>query len=178
MDRERAERDDLDLREAKPEEFAALGQLMVKVYSSLEGFPSPDEQPRYYELLANIGTLTKKPSTKLLVAVTGDKVMGGLVYFADMAQYGSGGTATQERAASGFRFLAVDPDTRGMGIGKALVKKCIALAKSAGNKQVIIHTTNAMKVAWGMYERLGFKRSLDLDFMQEQLQVYGFRLML
>jgi hypothetical protein len=41
---------------------------------------------------------------------------------------------------------------------------------------VIIHTTSAMKVAWGMYARLGFKRSPDLDFMQEALQVFGFRL--
>lgn len=33
-----------------------------------------------------------------------------------------------------------------------------------------------MMTAWKMYERIGFQRALDLDFMQEELPVYGFRL--
>ncbi len=43
---------------------------------------------------------------------------------------------------------------------------------------MIIHTTMAMQTAWKMYETIGFKRSEDLDFMQEELPVYGFRLLL
>ena len=34
----------------------------------------------------------------------------------------------------------------------------------------------AMKTAWKMYEKIGFKRSEELDFMQGNLQVFGFRL--
>jgi hypothetical protein len=36
----------------------------------------------------------------------------------------------------------------------------------------------AMQIAWKMYENLGFKRSEDLDFMQGELPVFGFRLAL
>lgn len=43
---------------------------------------------------------------------------------------------------------------------------------------MIIHSTMAMQTAWKMYEKLGFKRSVDLDFMQGDLPVYGFRLVL
>jgi hypothetical protein len=43
---------------------------------------------------------------------------------------------------------------------------------------LIIHSTMAMQTAWKMYERLGFKRSEDLDFMQGELPVFGFRLLL
>jgi hypothetical protein len=43
---------------------------------------------------------------------------------------------------------------------------------------MIIHTTMAMQTAWRMYESMGFKRSEDLDFMQGDLPVYGFRLTL
>ena len=50
--------------------------------------------------------------------------------------------------------------------------------KTCKRIQVIIHTTKAMKVVWRMYEHLGFKRSPDLDFMQEELQAFGFRLIL
>jgi hypothetical protein len=35
-----------------------------------------------------------------------------------------------------------------------------------------------MKIAWSMYETLGFERSEDLDFKQAELQVFGFRFIL
>lgn len=95
-----------------------------------------------------------------------------------MKFYGSGGTATKENNASGFRLLAVDSSTRGQGIGKLLTKKCIQKAMDNRHYQVVIHTTKAMQVAWKMYETLGFKRSKDLDFMQGDLAVFGFRLFL
>mmetsp|Transcript_14992 Transcript_14992/g.20970 ORF Transcript_14992/g.20970 Transcript_14992/m.20970 type:complete len:174 (+) Transcript_14992:1-522(+) len=164
------------IREANTDEHEALGRLMVDVYSQLEGFPTKDEQPKYYQMLLNVGSFSQKPYTKIIVSLLDDKIVGGVVYFSDMSQYGSGGTATQEKNASGFRLLAVDPSTRGLGIGKALVNYCIQLAREANHKQVIIHSTHAMKVAWGMYEALGFKRAVELDFMQEKLQVFGFRL--
>lgn len=167
------------VRNAKPGEFEEIGKLMVQVYSQLEGFPKESEQPSYYKMLANIGELTSKPETELLVAVSDDgKIAGGVVYFSDMKYYGSGGTATQEQNASGFRLLAVDPSIRGQGIGKLLTTECIRKAKDKKLSQVVIHTTMAMQTAWKMYENLGFKRSEDLDFMQEKLPVFGFRLSL
>jgi GNAT superfamily N-acetyltransferase len=172
----RPARADFGIREALPDEHQALGQLMVQVYSRLEGFPKPHEQPNYYRMLSGIGELALKPHAKLLVAVAGSRLLGGVVYFSDMAQYGSGGTATQEKHASGFRLLAVDPEARGLGVGRDLVKRCIALALEHKHAQVVIHTTSAMATAWKMYEKMGFKRSLDLDFMQGDLQVFGFRL--
>ncbi|HAN18183.1 MAG: GNAT family N-acetyltransferase [Bacteroidetes bacterium GWC2_33_15] len=167
------------VRNAKPYEFDEIGKLMVKVYSQLDGFPKESEQPEYYKMLANIGELTKKPETELLVAVTDkEKIGGGVVYFSDMQYYGSGGAATQEKNASGFRLLAVDTAIRGQGIGKLLVNECIQKAIRLKQSQVVIHSTKAMKIAWKMYEELGFKRSEDLDFMQGKLPVFGFRLLL
>ena len=167
------------IRNAHPEEFKAIGQLMVQVYSALEGFPSPEEQPDYYTLLANIGDITRQPATELFVAVSSEgHVAGAVVYFSDMKYYGSGGTATQETNASGFRLLAVDPNVRGQGIGKRLSLFCIDKTKEDGNPQLIIHSTKAMQIAWAMYEKLGFERSEDLDFLQDKLPVFGFRLML
>ena len=93
-----------------------------------------------------------------------------------MKYYGSGGTATKEQNAAGFRLLAVDHLHRGQGVGKLLTSECIRLAKDKKLTQVIIHTTMAMQRAWMMYENLGFKRSEDLDFMQGELPVFGFRL--
>lgn len=167
------------VRNAKPSEFEEIGKLMVQVYSQLDGFPKESEQPNYYKTLANIGTFTTNPGTELLVAVAADgKIAGGVVYFNDMKHYGSGGTATQEKDAAGFRLLAISPAARGMGLGKLLTNECISKAKDQKLSQLIIHTTKAMQTAWKMYEGLGFKRSEDLDFMQGELPVFGFRLLL
>ena len=166
------------IRNARAEEYPEIGKLMVQVFSQLEGFPKETEQPDYYKLLANVGELTKKPGTEILVAFSAEgKIAGAVVYFSDMQYYGSGGTAIQEKNAAGFRLLAVDPDNRGQGIGKLLTIECINKTKEKKIPQLIIHTTKAMQTAWNMYEKLGFKRSMDLDFMQGTLPVFGFRLM-
>jgi len=170
---------DFIVRNALPEEFADIGQLMVGVYSGLEGFPSPDEQPAYYDMLSSIGSWTDKPDTELLIAVSADGKLGGaIVYFSDMSQYGSGGSATMEKNASGFRLLAVDPALRRRGIGRLLSQACIEKARALNQANVVIHTTKAMQPAWRMYESLGFERATDLDFMQQDLLVFGFRLAL
>ncbi len=150
---------------------------MVAVYSRLEGFPTPTEQPAYYEMLANIGKFNEQADTKVLVAVSANgAILGGLVYFSDMARYGAGGTAGLEKNASGFRLLGVDPGSRGMGVGKTLSQACIDLARDHGHCRVILHTTRSMQIAWKLYEGLGFERSPDLDFDQQGLPVFRFRL--
>ncbi|MGA1978244.1 MAG: GNAT family N-acetyltransferase [Bacteroidales bacterium] len=165
------------VRNAKPGEYEEIGKLLVSVYSQMEGFPKESEQPDYYKMLSNVGEMIKNPETDLLTAVSSKgNIAGCVVYFGEMEYYGSGGTATAEKNASGFRLLAVDPIARGQGIGKLLTNECIRKAKNKKNQQVIIHTTKAMQTAWKMYENLGFKRSEDLDFMQGDLPVFGFRL--
>ena len=167
----------LEIRDINANEFDELGAIMVNVYGSLDGFPTPHEQPDYYDMLRRIGSFTEKPKTRVLVALSEEaKVLGGVVYFSDMSEYGSGGSATRETNASGIRLLAVKTEVRGAGVGKALTQACIDLARQSDNDQIILHTTDAMRVAWGMYQRLGFARSQDLDFEQGALPVFGFRL--
>ena len=101
------------VRNASPSEFKEIGNLLVEVYSQLEGFPKPSEQPEYYEKLANIGDFISKPGAELIVALSpDDKILGAVVFFSDMEFYGSGGTATKEKNASGFRLLGVSPLAR------------------------------------------------------------------
>lgn len=169
----------LEIREIRRDEYERLGRLMVEVYSNLKGFPSRNEQPDYYEMLFNIGRLNEQKDMRVLVSVAADgEIAGGVVYVGDMARYGSGGAAPSERNASGIRLLGVDPRSRGSGVGRALTNECIQLARCKGHEQVILHTTRAMRTAWDLYRGLGFTRSPDLDFVQDELPVFGFRLWL
>lgn len=167
------------IRNARQNEFDAVGQLMVGVYSQLDGFPKPSEQPAYYQMLATIGNLTNRPATELLVAVDFDNtILGCVVYFSDMQFYGPGGIASSQPNAAGFRLLAVAPHFRNKGIGRALTQACIEKSRQKNLEQVIIHSSKSMQTAWNLYERLGFERSEDLDFQQGKLPVFGFRLLL
>jgi GNAT superfamily N-acetyltransferase len=168
----------LIIRDARPSEYGSLGRLIVSSYSALEGFPGPAEQPQYYEKLAHIGDFASLPGVRLLVAIRLDGLIGGVVYVGDMAEYGSDGVATQVRSAAGMRLLAVDPKHRGMGAGNALARACIDAARAQGRSEMILHTTVAMQVAWRMYERLGFRRATEFDFLLGRLPILGFRLRL
>ncbi len=164
------------IREANTDEFSELGELMVHVYSQLEGFPNPDEIPDYYHNLRNVGDFTKNPKTKLIVAVSEEgKIDGGLVYFGDMKYYGAGDASTTNQKAAAFRLLAVNPKIRGKGLGKRLIEACFQQAREEGYDQLLIHSTKYMMVAWKMYERIGFIRFPEIDFVKSDVKVFGFQ---
>lgn len=167
----------VNIREAQPSEYKSLSGLMMQVFSTLEGFPGREEHPTYYALLDDVGQLTKKPSIELLVATSPeDELLGGVVFVGDMQDYSSKGVTLPLNNASGIRLLVVSPNARGKGVGKALTEACLQRARALGRRQMILHTTNTMKVAWGMYERMGFERYPKIDFQQQSLDVYGFYL--
>lgn len=49
-------------------------------------------------------------------------------------------------------------ETRGQGVGKALLDACVAFARSAGAKHVVLDTMRSMTQAIAFYERAGFVR--------------------
>lgn len=165
------------IREALPEEFTALGRLLVDAYERLPGMPTPDEQPAYYERLRDVAKRAANPAIHVYAAVTeAGELLGSVDFIDDMAQYGSGGSAGSVPDAAGIRLLAVKPECRGQGIGKALTRFCIERARALGKARVVLHTTRAMQEAWAMYEGLGFERFPEIDFRQGKLEVFGFSL--
>lgn len=169
----------LQIRDCSTQEAEPLGRLLVDVYSRLDGFPSPEEQPEYYARLARVADWARRPAVRVLVAVDpGAGLLGGVVYFGDMAEYASGGPADGLPGAAGMRLLGVAPEARGRGVGKALTLACLDLARQSGQSEMVLHTTGAMQTAWAMYEALGFVRASALDFQQGRLPVFGFRLAL
>lgn len=163
------------IRDAYPTEYDKIGQLLVNVYSNLEGFPTPTNQPKYYKKLLNIGDLTNSATT-LIVAQEDETIVGAALYITDMHYYGSRGAANALKNSAGFRFLAVALEAQGKGIGKLLCKECIHRTRQLGYGQLIIHSTEAMKTAWQLYLKLGFERTPALDFSWDGYGVYGFKL--
>ena len=75
------------------------------------------------------------------------------------------------------RLLAVAPAARGRGIGAALMQECIWRTREAGQPVLSLHTTDFMRVAKAMYERMGFVRAPEIDFTPAPgVVIQGFRL--
>jgi len=55
------------------------------------------------------------------------------------------------------RFVSVDPEFGGRGIGRKLTTMCIDMAKQNGEQTIALHTSEMMDKARHIYESLGFK---------------------
>jgi ribosomal protein S18 acetylase RimI-like enzyme len=169
----------LKIRPARPDDYEALGRMLIAAYSALPGMPTRSEQPEYYDRLANVGGRAALPGLTVFVAESED---GGLAasidFIADMSQYGVDGPVSQLRDAAAVRLLAVDLAFRGRNIGRMLTRHCIEHARGLGKTRLVLHTTKLMPAAWGIYERLGFVRFPEIDFVQSGIDVRGFQLAL
>jgi ribosomal protein S18 acetylase RimI-like enzyme len=142
------------VRAAAPREFAAVGELTVAAYRTLQ----IDHLWGGYDD-AILDTATRAKETEVLVAVDGGEVVGSVTYVTDHTSSWSEWT---EPGEAQFRLLAVAPVARGRGAGEALVRACMERAAAAG-QTLLIHTTPWMASARRMYEGMGFVRRPDRD---------------
>jgi ribosomal protein S18 acetylase RimI-like enzyme len=68
---------------------------------------------------------------------------------------------------------------RGRGIGQALMDECLRRARAGGATSIGLHTSDSLRAAVRMYERMGFERNPDEDFQPpgaELVKAYRLRL--
>lgn len=146
----------LDLvRPARPEEYDAIADLTVRVYSSLDG----GLHPEYAAILRR--TAERAETAEVVVAVQGTgPLLGSLTYVPSPGPQGSIATGNEAE----FRTLVVEPGTQGRGIGRGLVQWSVNRARADGRDRLVLSTMPWMHVAHGLYERMGFTRTPERDW--------------
>lgn len=100
--------------------------------------------------LTDLTALVKSVSSTLLIARADDLTIVGAL------------SLTVYRTPTGIRSIiedfVVDERARGQGIGKALLRRALEVAKQLGAKQVTLTSNPMRESANQLYSRLGFKR--------------------
>jgi ribosomal protein S18 acetylase RimI-like enzyme len=65
------------------------------------------------------------------------------------------------------RYVGVDPEHGGKGIGRELTQRCIDFARESGEKIIALHTSEFQNAARHIYESLGFRCQGELE------KIYG-----
>jgi GNAT superfamily N-acetyltransferase len=164
----------MEIRLGRPEEFAAVGELVVEVYDAID----PYELGEYADELRDVAG--RAASADILVAVDDDGTLLGAVTYvpgpaSPLAEF-------DDPDGAGIRMLAVAQHAQGRGIGRALVRACLDRARATGRRQLLLHTTDWMTTAHRLYAGMGFERDPSMDWRAPESEgefwLRGFRMRL
>jgi ribosomal protein S18 acetylase RimI-like enzyme len=142
----------VEIRDARPDEFAAVGDLRIAAYRA-DGFLSAGSG--YTPILRALGT---DGNGEILVAADGEQVRGTV-----MLMLYPHGNLIQTPDEAEIRALAVAKDARGLGIGRALVAAVTHRATERGVRLLLLLTHPDMRTAQRLYAEAGFSRLPDRD---------------
>jgi predicted N-acetyltransferase YhbS len=145
----------VQIRTARPDEYAAVGELTVNAYVG-DGLVT--EGAEYVDQL--VAAADRATAATLLVAVDDGQVLGSVTFVTPGSPY-------IELAGPGeveIRMLAVDPKWRGHGLGEALVRTCIERARAIGATRMRLSSQEKMIGAHPIYRRVGFVRTPERDW--------------
>jgi ribosomal protein S18 acetylase RimI-like enzyme len=143
------------VRAILPAEHETLGEITVAAYRDVG-----ETQESYYAELRDVATRAARAAVLVAVEEGSGRVLGGLAYDPGTGPYAEGDFGD----AATFRMLAVAPEERGRGVGRALVQAALVQARFDGRPAVGIFTRPFMAAAQRLYESLGFVRAAGSDW--------------
>ena len=141
------------VRRVSPSEHAAVADLTAGVYRG-EGLSSADYEPALRDVPSRARSAT------VLVADVDGRLAGAVT----VATRGGEWAEQSVPGEAVIRMLVVDPEVRGAGVGKALVRACLDAARADGCTVVRLSSQEEMAAAHRLYERLGFVRTPSFDW--------------
>jgi ribosomal protein S18 acetylase RimI-like enzyme len=144
------------VRQAKPDEYATVGELRVSAYRALGFLP---EGSGYADTLRGFGFAG---DCEVLVAV--DEAGSAIVGTVTLQPFGPDSELARNSSEADIRAFAVAPSGQGHGVGRRLLRALIERAEQRGLSRLRLCTQPAMRTAQHLYETTGFTRTPDFDF--------------
>lgn len=167
--------DDVTVRDARSDERAAVRDLTLRAYAEYGTVMTPAAWAGLEQAVRS--ALASEERAERIVAARGGALVGSVLLYppATDAYGGLVGRVSWPEV----RLLAVAPEARGHGVGRALMDECVRRARRAGAAELGLHTSASMRAAMRMYARMGFVRAPEHDFQPagaEMVEAYLLRL--
>jgi predicted N-acetyltransferase YhbS len=163
------------IRNARASDRAAIEAVTLSAYEQYGVVMPPALWVRYRENI--VSTLAAAPPGTQIVAEEGGRIVGSVLLYPAGAKLGRPGGGSMNLALPEVRLLAVAPSARDQGLGALLMEECVRRARESGAEALTLHTADMMRAAMRLYERLGFRRTPELDFEPAPgVTAKGFRL--
>lgn len=144
----------VQIRAARNSDAAAVAALWTQAYSGRvngEGRAEPYDES---ELAGSA-----RDGIVSVVEAEGGRVIGVVVF----RPPDSAGKAVAGEGEAEHSRLAVDETARGRGTGRALSELCIAQARGAGARAIVLWSRSYQVPAHHLYESLGYRRAPERD---------------
>jgi ribosomal protein S18 acetylase RimI-like enzyme len=162
----------MQIRDALPEEMDEAAAVIGAAYSEYAASMQPKLWKRYRADIVDVRS--RLHESELLVAEHEVQMAGTVTYYPPGDR---DGRSSWPDEWAGIRLVAVHPDFRGKGVGRALTEECVSRARAIGAPTVGLHTISIMAVAMALYKRMGFVRMPERDFRpSSSIVVEAFRL--
>ena len=162
----------MQIRDALPDEMDEAAEVLGAAYGEYAASMPPELWKGYHADIVDVRSHLHE--SDLIVAEHEGRVAGTVTFYPPGSR--DGRSAWPEEWA-GIRLVAVRPDSRGMGVGRALTEECISRARAIGAPTIGLHTNSIMAVAMALYKRMGFVRIPEHDFRPSPaIVVEAFRL--
>lgn len=149
----------LEIREARPDEHDAVGEVTMDAYREFFAPGGTDEDHHYLQHIGDVAGRADR--TTILVAVEGHELLGSVTLELE-GRVGDADGVQLEQGEAHIRMLGVAPSARGRGVGRALMDDAEARARAAGKTFMTLHSTALMETAVAMYRSRGYERTADL----------------
>lgn len=149
----------MQIRDALPEELSQAAAVLGAAYGEYAASMPPELWRGYHADIVDVRS--RLHYSDLIVAQHEGRVAGTVTFYPPGSR--DGRSAWPDEWA-GIRLVAVHPESRGMGVGRALTEECISRARAIGAPTIGLHTSSIMAVAMDLYKRMGFVRVPEYDF--------------
>lgn len=139
----------VELREPGPGELGWIVQRHGELYAQEYGWDA-DFEALVARIVADYAAHRDPACERTWIADLGGRPVGTVMCVRDDAP-----------DTARLRLLLVDPEVRGHRLGARLVDECIAFARAAGYRTVVLWTNSVLTSARRIYERAGFELAAE-----------------
>lgn len=143
----------VSMRDFLPADAQQVDALGIAAFEQYQSFY--DDWPALRERIAHLSSLAQHG--EIIVAQANGRIVGSVAYLGP----GKPKSPFYKPEWAVMRMLVVAPDMQGHGIGRMLADQCIRRAVRDRAGLFALHTSEMMKVALPMYQRMGFTRYAD-----------------